>query len=248
MHGFTSKKARDEHQKRHRSRLRCEHRGCDYAILGFPTRQALATHLADYDLRQPGINFPKIQRASLTEALEEAIDLDDFVSVRNLSNDLSVFPRRHNGFLLRAVKKRNLEALKGLQTTMGSIKDLEFRDEKGMAAIHYIAENNEEEMAKLIIQMGANVNIGIKDKSNRRVADSSDALKIASSRSHTRIVKLLLDHNTQNKNKLTPSAVTLIDLAAKSGHAETSQILLDAAGEAVELVDYPAVKSAASHG
>lgn len=94
----------------------------------------------------------------MTKSLEQAIDQNDFLSVKSLSTEVSSLPSRDTGFILRAAQNGKLECLKALVDTLGTEKDLNFRSRTGKVALHYIAENGNVEMAQLMIQMGADVN------------------------------------------------------------------------------------------
>ena len=158
LQGFTTRRLRDEHWQTHRSRFSCTHDGCDYSILGFLNRKELAEHLVEHNSQRLEITFPKVQRSSLNKALEYAIDQDDFLSTRRLSVEISTLPDRDTSFLLRAAKKENLEAFRALIPSLATIKDIDYRDKLGWAILHYSAHNGSEEMAKLVLGMGADVN------------------------------------------------------------------------------------------
>ena len=231
LQGFTTKKLRDEHRQTHRSRFRCTHEGCDYSVFGFLNTKQLAEHLVEHDSQRLEITFPKAQRSSLQNALEYAIDKDDFLSARKLSTEIAANPDRSIGFLLRAVKKRNLEAFKALIPALATKKDIEFRDKLGWAALHFSAQNGSEEMAHLVLEMGADVNAKLRHMNGSDGWDRETPLMIAASRGHSQIVRLLLSQPNRVLDFHPTSCKTPLQLAAEGGHTEALQMILNADGE-----------------
>ena len=250
LQGFTNKKLRDEHCQTHRARLSCTHDGCDYSVLGFLSEKELAEHLAEHDSRHLEITFPKVQRSSLNNALEYAIDQDDFLSTRRLSTEMSALPDRGTGFLLRAAKKKNLEAFKALVPALATKEDIESRDKLGRAVLHLSARNGSEEMVKLVLEMGADVNDRVRHQNRNTKWAGESPLLIAASQGHSQIVRLLLNQDKRNLDLGEPWPKTPLQLAAEGGHLEVLNMLLDADGAAYaqHKAYVKTIKSAASKG
>lgn len=231
QHGFNTNKLRNEHRNKHQGRVYCIHEGCDYSTLGYSSKAELAKHLFEHESQPSEISFPMVQRSSLTKSLEDAIDQNDFLSVGSLSMEVSALPSRDSGFLLRAVKKGSLEALKALIPNLGTGEDLNSRDRLGKTVLHLVAENGNDEMARLIIQMGPNVDAEVRREDKRfSIVHKYTPLMIAASRGHSTIVKLLLDQGAQDLEMCPSSGKTSLQLAAQGGHVEVLQVILDIHG------------------
>lgn len=153
-----SKEAREKHQQTHQHRFMCSHEGCDYSILGFSTGNELAKHLPEHTPASDRVVFPSVQRSSLPKSLADAIDKDDYLSAGALSTELSALPTREF-CLWQALKKRKYEAAKAIAQILRTQRDLNYQEKSGKMAIHLVAECGDEEMAKIIVEMGADINV-----------------------------------------------------------------------------------------
>ncbi len=231
QYGFKDEEQRNRHQGTHRSRFRCTREGCDYSILGFSTIQELDKHLIEHDSQSSDILFPEVRHSSLAQSLENAIDRDDFSSVLTLSTEISALLRRENNFLLRAVKGGHLEAFRALIAILSTKKDLNYRDPSGKTPLHYIAENSNEEMAKLIIEKDVALNAKVKRKDARSTPGCDDTpLMIAASRGHHQIFRLLWGRDQRDLKKNPSRRVTQLQLAAESGNVKFLSLVLDIDG------------------
>ena len=115
-----------------------------------------------------------------------------------------------------AAKEGNIEAVKQ-QLAAGT--DVDAKDDKfGLTLLHMAAANNQNEIAKLLIKEGANVNI--KDE------DAQTPIHYASVNGHVDIVELLLVNNA-NVNIHPVNVYTSLHGAASGGHIDVVKVLIN---------------------
>ena len=213
LHGFKTRQKRDEHQLSHEGHFECTHDGCDYAILGFTTPQALVRHLTEHEPPPCEPIFPKVSRCSLTKSLEHAIDKDDEFAVSSLSAEITAPLLRGKTLLMRALKKESLKAAKILLQVLPAEESMDLLNSTMMLA----ARNGDEDLVKMVIGMN-------NDKNAKKI---TAAMLLAASNGYAGIVILFL---SQEKHKLDLSRhqkVKLLMDAAGDGHQEWSGALLD---------------------
>ena len=114
-------------------------------------------------------------------------------------------------------------AMQGDKATVQSLitrkTDVNVAQGDGMTALHWAAYRNDVEIARLLIQAGANT------KATTRLGDYTPLL-IAAKTGSAPVVDLLLKAGT-DVNAATPAGTTALMLAAGSGDAEAVKLLLD---------------------
>ena len=252
--GFKSKDSRDKHLQTHR-RFLCTFNGCDYSILGFSSNSLLTQHLAEHASSVNEVSFPRIQRSSLQTLLKEAIDKDDFSSTNNLATEISNLPDKPVGFLLLALKKGKRKAAKAIVQALGSEIEVNHEDGWGRRAIHFVAESGDEELAKLIVELGADcTDLNARKRAQHPIIPGLNVGKraqhpiiTATVKGHIQIMRILL---TKLSQKGSGSLWIALLWAAENGDVEVVRVLLDSVGELLagngQL--YNAIKSAASQG
>ena len=163
---------------------------------------------------------------------------------------MSALPDRGTGFLLRAAKKKNLEAFKALVPALATKKDIESRDELGRAVLHHSARNGSEEMVKLVLEMGADVNINVRRGKSPVDRSRKSPLLVAASQGHSQIVKILLSQDKRDLDFGPAVCKTPLHFAAEGGHLEVLNMILDVDGAAYaqHKAYVKAIKSATSKG
>lgn len=214
--GFKSEQKRNEHQLSHVDHFECTHDGCDRAILGFTTRQALVRHLAEHQPLPEEPAFPKIQRYSLKKSLELAIDTNDAVAVRTLAAEATASALLDRSLLRRALNKRCCEAAKVLLELWPFEHNQRAETKLAEFAIEVAAEKGDEELANLAVGMNTYMNI------NSYVT----VLLLASKYDHSNIVRLILSLDLMVGLSLAKKTELVMN-AASYGRWEITWALLD---------------------
>lgn len=183
--GFASRNLRDEHLHSHERAHKCTVEGCEYLVIGFPTRADLTRHkqLCHCELNEEFM-FPSVKRASLSQALENAIDRDDASAVRDLCAEMSVYPTTETGFLFRAVKQKSFGAALVLLELLGS-DQIHHKAENERTVLHEAAETTHVDLLKKILS--TDVDVDAEDSRGRT------PLLIALEHGHFDAVRLLLN-------------------------------------------------------
>lgn len=260
LDGFKSLQARNKHQSTHNKGVfECTYSGCDYSTIGFPTRSGLAKHLLEHEPLADELTFPKVQRCSLSRALELAVDIDDIVAVSALCAEAEASLLVESNILGRAIKKKSCEATKLLLQSLSSEDNLHYLKSHAGAAMNLAAGKGDEELTKVLITMS----IDIIPSTN-----AVSPIYVAAERGHARILKLLLDEGNRYFNlspfqesssskallpaqELSPSQISALFIgAARGGHEEVLSLLLQTYGAAYADSNnyYKGIKAAASYG
>ena len=155
--GFASRNLRDEHLQSHQRAHKCTVEGCEYLVIGFPTRADLTRHkqLCHCELNEEFM-FPSVKRASLSQALENAIDRDDASAVRDLCAEMSVYPTNETGFLFRAVKQKSFGAALVLLELLGS-DQIHHKAKNERTVLHEAVEATHVDLLKKILSTDVDV-------------------------------------------------------------------------------------------
>ncbi|KAF6218628.1 hypothetical protein HO133_005979 [Letharia lupina] len=155
--GFASRNLRDEHLQSHERAHKCTVEGCEYLVIGFPTRADLTRHkqLCHCELNEEFM-FPSVKRASLSQALENAIDRDDASAVRDLCAEMSVYPTNETGFLFRAVKQKSFGAALVLLELLGS-DQIHHKAKNERTVLHEAVETTHVDLLKKILSTDVDV-------------------------------------------------------------------------------------------
>ena len=189
--GFATRDLRDGHFKRHNRVHKCTFETCDYAELGFPTSGELTRHIRlCHDGSPGGFTFPSVKRVSANKALEDAIDRDDVLAVRDICSTLTEHPVEETGFLLRAVKKRKFNAALAIVELLGTEDEVNHQDRLERTALHEAVELDHGDLLQKILATDVNVNAS--DTHNQT------PLSIALKRGYFHIVRLLLSCDSIN--------------------------------------------------
>lgn len=236
--GFTSKESRDRHQATHQDRFKCPFKGCDYSVLGFTKNYELSKHLLEHKSLPEIAVFPKVQSFSLRKSLEDAIDRNDMLSVRTLSEEATTLPVRDHGFLLRAIKKGSLQAAKTLLPILGTKEDFEHQDKSGKDSVVAAAMNGDEELMSLMIENSV---------CRSAITMWNTPLMASAKRGNAGIASLILAEFGLGSGINLDVIRASIRLAVDGGHEELLLVLLDKGGEAcAQHKDYYKVIKAAA--
>ena len=187
-HGYKNDRMRGKHEAEHRGRFECTHKGCDFSILGFSTGQELAKHMIEHKSFSDAIRFPKVQRCSLRKSLEPAIDQDNAVAMSALCA-AAPDPLLAKSLLKRALNKKSRQAMKVLLQVLPIEAKTNSTKKYATMAMHLAAEEGDEELANLVIAMGADL------EPKRSEINPDSPLSIAVERGHAQLVKLLLNQS-----------------------------------------------------
>ena len=155
--GFATQHQRDKHLKSHNRTLKCLEVTCDYSELGFVSQKELVEHAQICHVPpSEDITFPNVRPKSSCIALEDAIDRDDDIAIRDICDSVFVETVSETGFLFRALKKRKLKAAMAVLEILGSASEVSYRDKRGRTALHEAAvevncETLLQEMLKVIV-------------------------------------------------------------------------------------------------
>ncbi|KAF6241069.1 hypothetical protein HO173_000863 [Letharia columbiana] len=100
--------------------------------------------------------FPSVKRASLSQALENAIDRDDASAVRDLCAEMSVYPTNETGFLFRAVKQKSFGAALVLLELLGS-DQIHHKAKNERTVLHEAVETTHVDLLKKILSTDVDV-------------------------------------------------------------------------------------------
>lgn len=132
--GFTSRYQRDEHLRGHERNHKCPEKRCDYSELGYTSECELKKHIelchgesSDY------FPFSNVRPVSTSTALKDAIDRDDASAIRDICDPATVMMISETGFLLRAIKKKSLNAAMVVLELLGTTSEVHHQDEKRTA-------------------------------------------------------------------------------------------------------------------
>ena len=157
--GFANRYGRDEHVKRHKRAHKCTYEGCDYMELGFSTAAKLNRHLQlCHSTSSEGFTFPNVKSVSTSKALKDAIDGDDALAVRDICIALLKQPHVENGFLLRAIRQKSVNAALAVVELLGTKKEVDHKDRNGKLALHEAVRLQHEELLKQILDTEVDVN------------------------------------------------------------------------------------------
>lgn len=135
--GFATRYQRDEHLKGHERNHKCSKKDCDYSELGFASEEGLKKHVQlCHVTSSEDFTFPNVRRVSTSKALQDAIDRDDALAIRNICDPETVKTISETGFLLRAVKKKSLNAAMVVMELLGTTSDVGHQDKMGRTALH----------------------------------------------------------------------------------------------------------------
>lgn len=230
-HGFLENAARDKHQKKHQGQFECTHKGCEFSICGFSTTQELKKHLIEHNPPPNTICFPKVRRYSLESSLKSAIDQDNAVAVRALCAEGSELS---SNLLKRALSKKSHNATKVLLQLLSTKANTKTY---ARTAMRLAAEKGDEELANLVIAMGAD---------SEPQGSETSPLSLAAKGGYAPIVKLLLDQSGGDLDLTGKEFKALLVTTADGGHEAVLSILLDKHGKAYtkKKVYYRAIISA----
>lgn len=232
-HGFLDNAARDKHQKKHQGQFECTHKGCEFSICGFSTTQELKKHLIEHNPPPNTICFPKVRRCSLKRSLNTAIDQDNAVAVRALCAEGSELS---TDLLKRALSKKSHNATKILLQLLSTKANTKTY---ARTAMRLAAEKGDEELANLVIAMGAD---------SEPQGPETSPLSVAAKGGYAPIVKLLLDQTGGDLDLTVKEFKALLVSTAEGGHEAVLSILLDKHGKdyTEKKVYYRAIISAGS--
>ena len=158
--GFATRQQRDKHLRQHERAHKCTYEGCDYRELGFPTEVELRKHVElCHNALPEEPAFPNVQRVNLSKALNDAIDRDDAQAVRDICSEISVFPPRQTGFVLRAVKRRFISTAVVLIELLGTDIEMNHKDSKGRTALHEAVQIRNDDLFNRILDTDINVDV-----------------------------------------------------------------------------------------
>lgn len=135
--GFTTGHERDKHVQRHERSYKCLKKDCDYSELGFASEVDLKKHVQIcHGTSSEDFIFPNVRPISTSKALKDAIDRDDALAIRDICDSRKAHTIKETGFLLRAVKKRKLNAAMVVMELLGTTSEVNHRDQFGRTAFH----------------------------------------------------------------------------------------------------------------
>ena len=137
LHGFATRHQRDEHLKGHERNHKCPEKDCDYSMLGFVSEGELTKHIQLCHGKFPEeFIFPSVRPISKIGALKDAIDRDDALAVRDICDAQTVQTIGETGFLLRAVKRKSVNAAMVVMELLGTTTEVGHQDRYGETALH----------------------------------------------------------------------------------------------------------------
>lgn len=223
--GFTSKRLRDAHLKRHERPFKCEHEDCDFSVFGFSTKATLLQHTRlCHEPLTDQLAFPKIDQCPIDRALNDAIDKGDPPAVRTLAIDALDLQDANTGFLIRAIKGNKRDCALILMETLGAAKEMNHCDDNGSTALHILVENEDEELVASILA----TRINVQALNNTYLT----ALHLAIKNRSVSIVKLLLRHRDGKStlaaaNKRSAYTAPILIWAVTTGNNEVLKLLLE---------------------
>ena len=142
LYGFATRHQRDEHLKGHERNHKCPEKDCDYSTLGFVSEGELTKHIPLCHGKSPEeFIFPRVRPISKIKALKDAIDRDDALAIRDICDAQTVQTIGETGFLLRAVKKKSLNAAMVVMELLGTTSEVDHQDKTGQTALHEVVGN-----------------------------------------------------------------------------------------------------------
>ncbi|KAI4162388.1 MAG: hypothetical protein LQ342_003954 [Letrouitia transgressa] len=218
VRGFSTRKQRDQHLRFHERSFKCTEQSCDYLTIGFPTKAELTRHTEICHVKpSDDYNFPQIKSASLESALNNAIDKNDELAVRELCTKLSGHPAK-NGFLFRAVKRKSFDAAFILLDCLGS-DEIHYKSKGNRTVLHEIVDKMHLGLLEKVLT--TNIDVDAEDSAGRT------ALTIALQHKSFDAIKLLCNRAKQsrlvNDYQKRKTWKTAFIAAASGGHNDVVQ-------------------------
>ena len=158
--GFDSKKLRDDHwRKAHERAHKCSIEGCDYLVIGFPTKADLTRHeeLCHSEPHEEFM-FPSVTRAPTIKTLKDAIDRDDASDIRDILLEITLNSIDDPGLLFRAVKHRSYSAAMVLLELLGETDQLQHKAKKGGTVLHEAVRTAQLDFLRTLTDTSIDVN------------------------------------------------------------------------------------------
>ena len=224
--GFATQHQRDKHLKSHNRIHKCLEVTCDYSELGFVSHKELVEHAQICHVTpSEDIVFPNVRPKSPCTALKDAIDRDDDMAIRDICDPGFVEKVIETGFLLRAIKKKNLKAAMAIIELLGTASEVSYQDKRGRTALHEAAvEVNCETLLQEILKIAV-------DFQPKDVHGETPLLK-ALTAGRFQAVRLLLsshDINLESSDKVQQAFKRGVILAAAAGEDDIIQSILTVA-------------------
>lgn len=231
--GFGTRRQRDEHLQGHERSYKCSEKDCDYSELGFVSERELSKHVQlCHGTSSQDFIFPNVRPVSTSKALNDAIDRDDALAIRDICDPVTVNTINETGFLLRAIRKKSLNAAMVVMELLGTTNEVNHRDKRGTTAIHEaMVDVKFEKLLKEILTAGFDVHTR-----DRGGLNSESLLVKALCGSHFHAVRILLsvdgiDLKSCNKFQLQKGVL----LAATEGDDDMLEILFAIAANATPI-------------
>ncbi len=184
--GFTTRHQRDKHLKGHERNHKCLAKGCDYSELGFASEGELSRHVQlCHSTSFEDFTFPNVRPISIGKVLNDAIDRDDPLAIRDICDAQTVHTIGETGFLLRAIKKKSFNAAMVVMELLGTTSEVGHRDKKGRTALHEAVVDVE---FKTLLQEILQTDVDFQTKDDHGETPLSDALRGG----HFHAVRMLL--------------------------------------------------------
>ena len=221
--GFATQHQRDKHLKIHNRTHKCLEVTCDYSELGFASQKELVEHTQICHVTpSKDTTFPNVRPKSSCRALEDAIDRDDDMAIRDICDSTFVETVSETGFLLRAIKKRNLKAAMAVLELLGTASEVNYRDKRGRTALHEAAA---EVNCETLLQKMLKIAVDFQPKD----LDGETPLSTALTAGCFQAVRLLLsthDINLKSSNRVNQAFKKGVILAAAAGEDDIIQSIL----------------------
>ena len=221
--GFATQHQRDKHLESHSRTHKCLEVTCDYSELGFATPKELFEHARICHVTpSEDITFPNVRPKSPCTALKDAIDRDDDMAIREICDPGFVETISETGFLLRAIKKRNLKAAMAVIDLLGTASEVGYQDKRGRTALHEAAV---EVNCESLLQEMLKIDVDFQPKDLHGETPLSKALTAGCFQA----VRLLLsshDINLESSNGVKQALKRGVILAAAAGEDDIIQSIL----------------------
>ena len=221
--GFASQDRRDNHLKSHSRTYKCLELTCDYSELGFVSQKELVEHTQIcHVIPSEGFTFPNARPRSSCTALKDAIDHDDDTAIREICDPGFVETVSETGFLLRAIRKRNLKAAMAVIELLGTPREVSYRDKRGRTALHEAAV---EVNCQILLQEMLKIAVDFQPKD----LDGETPLSTALTAGCFQAVRLLLsthDIDLKSSNRINQAFKKGVILAAAAGEDDIIQSIL----------------------
>ena len=123
--------------------------------------------------------------------------------------------------LIEAAKNGDLS---GVKSALSRGTSSNTKDENGTTVLTWASYNGHEDVVKLLLDKGAEVDA-------KHSTDGRTAMWFASQEGHAEVVKLLLEKGAEVNTKRTTTGATSLLLASKNGHIEVVKLLLEKGAE-----------------